>query len=140
MFKPIAILSLAVVAAGCMTYMGNESYAAQPPSQLERDERRLAQLLGDKVPGPPQSCIQNYQADRMSTIGDDIILFRASSNLVYRNDIPGGCPMSGSSRRLQRRSIGSNICRGEPMQVVDNQTGAFFGTCILGDFVPYRRR
>jgi hypothetical protein len=140
MLKPIAILSLAVVAAaGCMTYLGDESHAAQPPSQFERDQRRMAQLLDGKVPGPPQGCIQNYEADRMSTIGDDIILFRTSSSLVYRNDIPGGCPMSGSSRRLQRRTIGGNLCRGEPMQVIDNQTGAFFGTCILGDFVPYRR-
>lgn len=138
MFKRIAALSLAAAAAGCMSYMDDEPYAGEPPSL--RDEQRLAEELHDKVPGPPQDCIMGRDADRMSTIGNETILFRTSGSLVYRNDIPGGCPMAGSSRRLERRTISTNLCRGEQLNVVDNQTGAYFGTCILGDFVPYRRR
>ncbi len=138
MYKLIAAFSLAAAAVGCMTYMDEESIAAEPLSV--RDGRRLAVELRDKVPGPPQGCISRHEAERMNTIGNETILFRASGNLVYRNDIPGGCPMAGSSRRLERRTISTSLCRGEPMAVIDNQTGAFFGTCILGDFVPYRRR
>ena len=138
MVKRIAAIALAALAAGCMSYMDEEDEVPGPISL--REEQRLAAELRDKVPGPPQSCITRHEADRMDTIGNDTLLFRVSGSLVYRNGIPGGCPMAGASRRLERRSIGTNLCRGEPLHVVDNQTGTYYGTCVLGDFIPYRRR
>jgi hypothetical protein len=139
MSKPIAVLSLALLAAGCTSY----AEADQPERrtlQTARAEARLDQELRGKTAGPPQSCITRFEADRMDTVGDRTIMFRASGSLVYLNQPAGGCPMEGGSRRLERRSIGSNLCRGEQLQVIDNQTGAYFGTCVLGDFIPYRRR
>ena len=137
--KRVAVLTLAVVATGCMSYA--DPYGPEEPSfRTERAEMRLARELSDKRPGPPQPCITRFEADRMNTVGDRTIVFRASSNLVYLNEPVGGCPMEGSSRRLQRRSIGANLCRGEQLHVIDNQTGAYFGTCILGDFIPYSSR
>ncbi|HEY0446095.1 MAG TPA: hypothetical protein VGD19_06545 [Allosphingosinicella sp.] len=140
MLKRVAALSLAAAAAGCMSYMDDDPPPAGPSMQTVRAEARLAQELRDKRPGRPQSCITRFEADRMSTVGDRTIVFRASPGLVYVNEPAGGCPMEGASRRLERRTIDTNLCRNEQLNVIDNATGAYFGTCILGDFVPYRSR
>ena len=103
-----------------------------------RAEARLARELDDKSAGPPQACITRFEAEKMDSF-PDTLLFRVSNDLVYVNRPETGCPAIGGSRRMERRTIGTNLCRGESFQVVDNQSGAFIGSCILSDFVPYRR-
>ncbi len=143
MKQPLAFLTIALAAglSGCMAAAedrgGAESAEVSPIRA--RAEARLARELEDKTAGPPQACITRFEAERMDSPTEEVLLFRASNQLVYVNRPDGGCPATGGSRRIERRSIGSNLCRGEAFQVVDNQTGAYIGSCILGDFVPYRR-
>lgn len=136
MNKPIAAFSLAVLAAGGLTYLNDERAEAR----TVRPDTLLQQQLGNKVAGSPQSCIMAREANNMRTIDERTILFRVSSNLVYRNDLVGDCPIRGTSRRLERRSPSTSLCRNESLRVIDNNSGVYYGSCGLGDFVPYRAR
>jgi hypothetical protein len=138
MMKPLFALSLVFILPACTQGMAADAPEARSTADA-RAMDRMEDLLGGKTPGPPQSCITRFEAERMSAVDNNTILFRARSNLVYRNTPQGDCPIEGSSRRLEHSTISTNLCRGEQLNVVDNQTGAYFGTCILGDFVPYRR-
>ena len=142
MKKPLTLLTFTLAAAaGCTASgdMGGGAETAEISPMRARAEARLARELDDKTAGPPQACITRFEAERMDSPTEEVLLFRTSNQLVYVNRPETGCPATGGSRRIERRSIGSNLCRGEAFQVVDNQTGAYIGSCILSDFVPYRR-
>jgi hypothetical protein len=142
MKKPLTLLAFTLAAAaGCTASgdMGGGPETAEVSPIRARGEALLARELADKTAGPPQACISRFEAEKMDTPNDETLLFRVSNDLVYTNQPQGGCPATGTSRRLERRTIGTNLCRGESLQVVHNTSGAFIGNCILGDFVPYRR-
>ena len=130
-------LGLLFAATACTPY--GPPVGAGAELRDERDEVRLANLLRDKVPGPPQSCINSRDANRMLTVGDHTIAYRVSANLVYVTKPTLGCPIDDGDA-LVRRSTSTNLCRGEPMTVVDTLNGTFQGVCSFGDFVPYRSR
>ena len=79
-------------------------------------------------------------ANQMIVIDDNTILFRQSSNLVYRAEMQGGCSRLGSGAyALKTNRFGSSsLCRGEIAELVDLQNGFSVGSCSFGDFVPYR--
>ena len=142
MTKPLTLLAFTLAAAaGCTASgdMGGGPETAEVSPIRARGEALLARELADKTAGPPQACITRFEAERMDSPTEETLLFRVSNQLVYVNRPETGCPATGGSRRIERRSIGSNLCRGEAFQVVDNQSGAYIGSCILSDFVPYRR-
>jgi hypothetical protein len=75
----------------------------------------------------------------LRVLGDNVLVYRASRNLVYRNDLEGRC--NGLSRGdvlVLTRTISSQYCRGDMAHVVDLQSGVMTGVCSLGRFVPYR--
>ncbi len=143
MKQPLAFLTVALAAglSGCTAAADDRggTETAQVSPMRARGEARLARELEDKSAGPPQACISRFEAERMDSPTEEVLLFRVSNQLVYVNRPETGCPATGGSRRIERRSIGTNLCRGEAFQVIDNQSGAYVGSCILGDFVPYRR-
>jgi hypothetical protein len=129
--RPAALLLIAVSASACA------GSAMSEPRTAKAEQRLLTQLQG-KVPGPPVSCLPPYRANDMITIDDNTILFRESRNKVYRQEPPGGCsPMGSGGYTLVTRSIGSQMCRGDIVQVTDLRSGIIAGSCALGDFVPY---
>ncbi len=111
------------------------------PDELTADQ--LAELdrnLGGKEAGEPVRCLpaggQGLQTIRVS---DDILLYRQSGRLVYRNDLRGGCPgLSRDSDIMVFRNIGGSTCRGDIFTLVDRNSGIRGGACVLGDFTPYR--
>ena len=129
--RPAAFLLIAISASACAA-----STMAEP--RTARAEQKLAAQLQGKVPGPPVSCLPPYRTNDMIVIDDNTILFRESRNKVYRQDPPGGCsPMGSGGYTLVTKSISSQMCRGDIVQVTDLRSGIIAGSCALGDFVPY---
>ena len=111
--------------------------AALSPKQSEVLDKQLA----GKVAGEPLNCLSNsarsFQTIRVS---DDILLYRASGKLVYRNTLRGSCPGLGRDNDIMVvRSFGTGTCKGDFFHLVDRSSGMRGPTCVFGEFVPYRK-
>lgn len=115
---------------------GQPGAAALTPEQSETLDKQLA----GKVAGPAVSCINDARSYSSIRVSDDIILYRASGNLVYRNDLRGGCPgLASDNDIIVIRKTGSQTCRGDFFHLVDQASGIQGPTCVFGEFVPYRK-
>jgi hypothetical protein len=111
--------------------------SAARSSAAERDRIELAEELRGRVAGQPQSCVQLRNLRGNHSAGDAII-FEGQGDVIYVNRPAGGCPDLGHGRALQTRSFSTQLCRGEIATVFDPVSGIQYGSCGLGDFVPYR--
>lgn len=130
--RAISLILIGSAVVGCTT--------APPPARSAEARAELQALLAGKVAGQPMACLPSYRADRMVVIDDNTIAFR-DGQTVYRNDLRSGCAHLGSSfyTMVTRRVGGSGLCSGDLVEVVDLSSGTTVGTCVLGDFVPYRK-
>ena len=126
---------LLIAAAGCTAAPPSESPMVQAKAQA-----KLNQLLAGKVAGEPQSCLPSYRANDMTVIDDYTILFKEGGT-VYVQKPRGGCYGIGNGNyTLVTRIAGSNrLCSGQIGEIVDRVSGYGFGSCVFGDFVPYRK-
>jgi hypothetical protein len=132
---PLALLAPLIV--GC-TANAMETSGAQADPLSERDQRRMAALLDGKTPGDSQPCITTRPTTQSSIIGNQAILYRVGRT-VYRNDLDGMCPtLTSDSTLVVQRYGSSQLCSGEILQIRDPHSGASFGSCVLGEFTPYR--
>ncbi len=135
---PLVTIGAAVLLAGCAPAGSAEPRAeALTPKQMEIMDKQLA----GKVAGAPVSCLnansRSYQTIRVS---DDILLYRASGNLVYRNQLKGSCPgLARDNDIMVIRSYGTGTCKGDFFHLVDRASGIRGPTCVFGEFVPYRK-
>ncbi len=133
----VALLVAAPLLASCAPAgSGEPGAAALTPKQAERLDKQLA----GKVPGAPMSCLPNYRSNSTIRISDSILLYRASGNLVYRNDLKGSCPgLARDSDIMVVRQFGTSTCEGDFFHLVDRSSGIRGPTCVFGEFVPYRK-
>jgi hypothetical protein len=129
--KHAVTLLLAGLAAGCMA---QETVELSPAAQTQ-----LAEALEGRTAGPAVSCVSQRELRNNRTIGDDFILFDGPNDILYLNRPAGGCPTLELGRALRTRTTSSQLCRGDIVTVFDPVSGAEYGGCGLGDFVPYRR-
>ena len=103
-----------------------------------RDTQELVARLGGRIVGPPQSCLSSRRAGDMHVVDDYTILYRDGAT-VWRNDPPGGCNGLGRpGSAMVSHTIGPQLCRGDIVNIVDTSSGFNSGSCVLGDFVPFR--
>jgi hypothetical protein len=130
-------IAAALAAAGCAA---DAQVEADRTAMAERTEASLAeQLRGYRPAGPPLSCVNLRQLHGNRSAGEGAIVFRASGGRLYVNRPAAGCPQMQFGRHLQFRTTTSQICRGEIVTVVEPSFGGDFGSCVLGDFEPYRK-
>jgi hypothetical protein len=65
---------------------------AKPVPLTAEQTERLDRELGGKVAGAPQNCISEFNANDLVRVSDDILLYRVSRNLVYKNNLRSSCP------------------------------------------------
>ncbi|MBL8651640.1 MAG: hypothetical protein JNL35_14710 [Sphingopyxis sp.] len=127
---------IAPLIASCAPATGTPRAEPLTPKQAKTLDK---QLMG-KVAGEPVRCLlsgSNYQTIRVS---DDILLYRQSGRLVYRNDLKGSCPgLARDNDIMVVRQFGGSTCSGDFFHLVDRSSGIRGPTCVLGDFVPYRK-
>ncbi len=130
-----SVLILLPLLASCAM---SESLAYRE-AQTAAYNAELGKALAGKSAGKPQSCIRLRDTRSTQQIGDRTIMYEVSRKLTYRNDPVGGC--FGLSRKdtLLTRTFGDELCRGDLVTPIDLISGSQSGSCILGDFVPYRR-
>jgi hypothetical protein len=111
-----------------------------PKPLTEKQSAQLTKELGDKVAGKPVSCISDFNSTNVVRISDDILLYRVSGNLVYKNNLRSSCPgLARDSDVIVSEQFGSQKCRGDLLRLVDRSSGIQGPVCSLGEFVPYRK-
>lgn len=154
---PAAALSAVLLVAGCYQQgayaPGGLTQAASaqsaypsgpynPALDMPRSPRAaqdLAARLAGRIVDRPQSCLPTRRAGDMHVVDDYTILYRDGAT-VWRNDPPGGCNGLGrGGSAMVSRLIGPQLCRGDIVSIVDTASGFNSGSCVLGDFVPFRR-
>ena len=128
---PILAAVASIVLAGC---------AARTTEGDSSQQAALAEALAERTAGDPVDCVNLRDLRGNRGYGEDAILFEGRTNaLVYLNRPPAGCPELRSTRALRIESTTGRLCRGDIVTVYDPGTGVEFGSCSLGEFVPYRR-
>lgn len=126
-----ALLASSLMLAGC-------AGSSAEPVRTAKSENQMTRLLAGKTAGKTRSCIPLRSADRQTIIDERTILYRASSKLVYRNDLPVSCAGLDDRSTLIHRTTLPSICSGEIFEYQDAGTGFTRGSCSFGEFTEYR--
>lgn len=132
------LLASAMLLSSCAPAGSVEpSAAALTPKQTAVLDKQLS----GKVAGEPVTCLNsNSRGFQTIRVSDDILLYRASSKLVYRNTLSGSCPgLARDNDIMVVQSHGTGTCRGDFFHLVDRASGIRGPTCVFGEFVPYRK-
>ena len=117
-----------------------QSSAAVAP---ERDVSRPAafdEALAGRTAGEPQSCVVQRNVRGKKGLGEDAILFTMNSpDLVYVNRPSSGCPALTGFRAMRTDKTANRLCRGDFVTIYKPGTRIEYGSCRLGDFVPYEK-
>lgn len=114
--------------------------AAVPAASTVRtkDDAELARATAGRTAGKPIDCIARNRTDDFAVVGSAMI-FRQTSRTTYVNRLSPGCDKRSLRSTLVFRSPSSQLCRGEIVEAVDPQSGVTWGSCTVGQFVPYDR-
>lgn len=122
-----------LILAGCAT--GQQS----PPQLTEKQAVALEKELAGKEEGKPVTCISQRPQTSFRAISDNVLLYKVSSRLIYKNEVLGTCSGLTRGSALVTQVYGSQLCRGDIARTVDFTVGIPTGSCALGDFVPYTK-
>ena len=130
----IALPALALI-AGC---------AATPPTESQlraqaRDAAKLDEALAGYTPGTPVNCVESRDLRGPEAYGEHTLIFRASRKLIWRTETSGSCDDVKRGDALVTRQYTSRLCKGDIARTANLQAGFSTGTCVIGEFVPYRK-
>lgn len=114
--------------------IGGSAMAA--PTQAEKGEARLAEMLEGRVAGEPQSCIPALSDRRLEVIDETAIVYDAGDTIYVAR--PSDPQVLDSSDILVIERFGSQLCKHDVSRTVDRHTGFVTGIVFLDDFVPYK--
>lgn len=122
------------------TLLIGAAVVATPALAVGRDspEVQMQKLLAGRTADAPVSCISLTRARSSHVIPGQAIVYRSGSKL-YVNRPSSGAESLDDDSILVTRTIGSQLCRGEAVNLVDRASRFQRGFVILGDFVPYSR-
>lgn len=132
--RGVSILLLGATLASC-------SAVSPPPTRDASQQQTFMRLTGDKVAGPPVSCLPSWNTNDMSIIDGRTIAFRVGTGTVNVVNLGDGCGMMGvGGYALKTNSFGGQgLCAGDIAQVVDTMNRTTVGSCVIGPIIPYTR-
>jgi len=85
--------------------------------------------------GETVTCLSVRRINQIRPLDDTRMLARVGAGQYYLNEVTRGCERARrTSTRLQYTTPTGRLCRNEIVQVIDNVSGIFVGSCSLGDF------
>ncbi|MGI4730487.1 MAG: hypothetical protein ACRYFW_01915 [Janthinobacterium lividum] len=111
---------------------------AVPASARESGPAQLDAMLRGRVAGPPVQCIDPHWMQSTRIIEGVGIVYDAG-RLLYVNRVQGHPEHLRWDDVLVSRVEGGQLCRIDPIRILDPVTRMERGFVVLGDFVPYRR-
>lgn len=113
---------------------------AAPAIAAKRDtpDQQLTKLLAGRVAGKPTNCITLSGTQSSQIIDGKAIVYRVGSRL-YVNTPRSGAESLNDDDILVTRTIGSQLCSIDTVNLIDRGSRFQRGFVILGPFVPYER-
>lgn len=127
----LSIIPAALAAsAGCATAPKDE-LSPEAAAELARFERT----------GEMRDCISLASLSQIRPLSDKLFLVRVGVSDYYLNEVSGKCSGASSSfTYLQYRTSLNQLCRNEIINVVDQTTHVFVGSCGLGSFEKLKEK
>ena len=94
--------------------------------------------LAGRTAGPAQDCVTNDSTTSLRIVDGRTMLYGSGSTL-WLNRLAVECPAARPSDILVTFPTGSQYCRGDIVRTLDRSTHIPGPSCVLGDFIPYRR-
>lgn len=101
-------------------------------------EAQLEKMLAGRVAGEPRDCIPLSTARSSTIIDGTAIVYRVGSTM-WVNRPKGGASSLDDDDILVTKTIGSQLCSIDAVQLVDRTSHMYSGFVSLGEFVPYRK-
>lgn len=113
---------------------------ATPALAAARDtpDQQLAKVIAGRVAGTPVNCISLIGSQSSQIIPGKAIVYRTGARL-YVNTPRSGASSLGDDDILITRTIGSQLCSIDTVDLIDRVSRFPRGFVILGPFVPYER-
>ncbi len=130
---------------GAAALIACTAFAAAQPIDTSgfsaKEKKEFDKLLENRTPGKPIDCVNVRDLGADQTFGENLVVFRGKTNAspVLVNRPPAGCSFRPSAA-IKFRIPSSRLCRGDIIEVVDLGSRIPYGSCSLGDFVPYARQ
>lgn len=139
------INSLAFAALLMMEAAGASAQAPDAPAAAGRAPdgspltAKAAKALAGRTAGKPESCIRLHDVRSSQIVDESAIIYEISRKRWMVNFPAGGCAALRSDRAIVTRTPSDQLCRGDIARIIDPPAPIEFGSCGLGDFVPYTR-
>lgn len=135
-FVVLTAIAAPALLAGCSADMDST-----PKPLTDKQASILSKEIAGKTAEKPTNCISNSYANDMIRVSDNILLYRASGRLVYKNELKGGgCPgLARDTDIVVIETYGGQYCEGDLIKLVDRTSGIQGPSCVLGEFTPYRK-
>lgn len=123
------------------TLMASLALLAAAPAAaqgLPDPQARFDRVLQGRVAGPPRACIPLRPNTRSEIVAGTAIIYRDGGTL-YVNRPTSGLEWLERDSILVTQPVVSQLCRNEPVRLVDRVGGFQRSFVTLGEFVPYAR-
>jgi hypothetical protein len=100
---------------------------------------QFAQAIEGRIAGPARTCISSYPNQNLRVLDTQTLAY-GTGREIFINRLSAPCPGLGPlNTTIVEGSSGSQYCRGDRVRGLE--TGAIIAgpTCILGDWVVYRK-
>jgi len=107
-------------------------------AEMTKGEKRLTEMLENRVAGEPQRCIRTRLNNRLRVIDKTAYVYGSGKTIyVQRTRNPNN--IDRDDILVSRRFNSSELCRLDVVTTADRLAGFFTGAVFFEDFVPYTR-
>ena len=122
----LMVLLLAIVLTSCVR-------------PIALDNAGLAHELAGYAAGAPQACVLTLPNHSLRVIDSSTLVY-GSGDTIYVNYPGGPCPGLSPFNTLIVDALAGRYCRGDRIRGLEPGAIIPGPVCILGDWVPFRRR
>jgi hypothetical protein len=112
--------------------------AAPQPAAAPAPRQQVSELAG-RTPGAPEDCIPIYRTEALRVAdGDTHLLLYGRGSTIWASSLGPGCGFTYSDTLITESHDG-RYCRGDLVRSSNGISNIPGPTCVLGEFVPYKR-
>jgi hypothetical protein len=101
------------------------------------EESSATSVPGEAI-GKAVPCLNTRLIESVDSPNENVAIIKLRGGKLYRSELPGGCPALKREAFSHRTTQGTQICSGEIITLFDPVSGASYGSCTFGPFVPIR--
>jgi hypothetical protein len=126
-----------VASAALIAGIAAAAPAQKPAAGAPAFSPKVAAALAGRTAGKPQSCVPLRSIQSTQIVDETAIIYKLNRKRWLVNFPEGGCPSLRPDRTIVTSTPSTNLCRGDIARIIDPPAPIEYGSCGLGNFVPY---